>query len=250
VARRLHPGTPHQAVDQAIERLGLREYVNRRAGHLSQGNAQRLGVAKALLHGPRLLILDEPANGLDPAGIVEIRQLLLDLTSQQGVTVFMSSHILAEVARLAGRIGIIHAGSLLQELDVAELERNRRRRLLVRARDMEAARVVLAKAGHAPEVLPDGAIELSSAAAIGTPDDVATLLIRSGVPLGAVILSLIMANLLAVMGWAAYFPWAVPGLFAQGKGYLLGISYPIAVLTGLGGMVGTYLWWKYADQSR
>jgi ABC-2 type transport system permease protein len=69
-------------------------------------------------------------------------------------------------------------------------------------------------------------------------------------PIGVAILALMMANLLAVMGWAAYFPWAVPGLFAQGKGYLLPISYPIAVLTGLAGIACTYLWWKYADQSR
>jgi ABC-2 type transport system permease protein len=69
-------------------------------------------------------------------------------------------------------------------------------------------------------------------------------------PIGVAILALIMANLIVVMGWGAYFPWAVPGLYAQGKDYLLPISYPIAVLTGLAGMVGTYLWWKYADQSR
>ena len=75
VARRLHPGTAPEAVDQIIERLALGAYANRRAGILSHGNAQRLGLAKALLHNPKLLILDEPANGLDPAGIVEIRDL-------------------------------------------------------------------------------------------------------------------------------------------------------------------------------
>src|SRR5450759_4723863 len=96
-----------------------------------------MGLAKALLHSPKLLFLDEPANGLDPAGIVEIRELLLELTREQGVTVFMCSHILAEVSRLAQRIGIIHNGRLLQELNVDELEQNRRRRLLLRARDVE-----------------------------------------------------------------------------------------------------------------
>jgi ABC-2 type transport system ATP-binding protein len=130
VARRLHPGTPPTAVGQIIERLGLAEYTDRRARTLSHGNAQRLGLAKALVHNPRLLILDEPANGLDPAGIVEIRELLVELTREHGGTVFMSSHILAEVSRLAGRIGIIHKGSLLQELSIDELERNRKRRLL------------------------------------------------------------------------------------------------------------------------
>src|SRR3990172_8418694 len=110
VARRLHPGTPREAVGRIIERMGLAAYAGRRTGNLSQGNAQRLGVAKALLHNPKLLLLDEPANGLDPAGIVEVRELLLELTREQGVTVFMSSHILAEVSRLARRIGIIHKG--------------------------------------------------------------------------------------------------------------------------------------------
>jgi ABC-2 type transport system ATP-binding protein len=182
VARRLHPGTSPAAVCQIIERLGLATYAGRRAGNLSQGNAQRLGLARALLHSPRLLFLDEPANGLDPAGIVEIRQLLLELTRQQGVTVFMSSHILAEVARLAGRIGIIHQGRLLLELDMDELERSRRRRLLVRARDGEAARRALASAGYPAETLPDGQLQLNQPACIERPDDIASLLVQAGVP--------------------------------------------------------------------
>jgi ABC-2 type transport system ATP-binding protein len=181
VARRLHPGVKPAAVTQAIERLGLAAYANRRAGVLSQGNAQRLGIAKALLHTPRLLILDEPANGLDPAGIVEIRELLLELTRSQGVTVFMASHILAEVSRLAQRIGIIHEGRLLQELDVAELERNRRRRLLLRVRQVEAARQVLLAAGLAPEILSDGTISLPNAAAVEIPEEVNRLLVNAGV---------------------------------------------------------------------
>jgi ABC-2 type transport system ATP-binding protein len=182
VARRLHPGTAPRAVGQVIERLGLAAYADRRAGTLSQGNAQRLGLAKALLHGPKLLLLDEPANGLDPAGIVEIRELLLKLTREQGVTVFMSSHILAEVSRLARRIGIIHEGHLLQELDVDELERNRRRRLLLRARDIEAARLALTAAGHPAEILQDGTIELKNTSSVEHPDDINSLLVKAGAP--------------------------------------------------------------------
>lgn len=182
VARRLHPGAPAAAVDRCIERLGLSAYADRRTGTLSHGNAQRLGLAKALLHGPRLLLLDEPANGLDPAGIVEIRSLLLELTREQGVTVFMSSHILAEVARLAARVGIIHEGRLLQELDAEGLERNRRRRLLVRARDQEAALRTLAAAGRPAALLPDGTLELTDAAVVARPDDVAGFLAAAGVP--------------------------------------------------------------------
>jgi ABC-2 type transport system ATP-binding protein len=180
VARRLHPGTPREAVSQIIERMGLAPYADRRAGNLSQGNAQRLGLAKALLHSPKLLFLDEPANGLDPAGIVEIRELLLDLTRQHGVTVFMSSHILAEVSRLAQRIGIIHQGHLLQELNVDELERNRRRRLVLRARDVEAAHRALLDAGQPAEILQDGAIELKDAASVERPDDINRLLVMAG----------------------------------------------------------------------
>ena len=182
VARRLHPGTPPKAVVKIIERLGLAEYANRRAGNLSHGNAQRLGLAKALLHNPKLLILDEPANGLDPAGIVEIRDFLLELTREQGVTVFMSSHILAEVSRLARRIGIIHKGHLLQELGVDELERNRRRRLLLRAHDMGAARLALIAAGHSAEILTEDYIELKNTAAIEHPEVIASLLVQAGVP--------------------------------------------------------------------
>jgi ABC-2 type transport system ATP-binding protein len=182
VARRLHPGTPPQAVSQIIELLGLAEYADRRAGILSQGNAQRLGLAKALLHDPRLLILDEPANGLDPAGIVEVRALLLRLTREKGVTVFMSSHILAEVSRLARRIGIIHKGRLLQELDVDVLERKRRRRLLLRARDLEAARRALTAAGQPAQIIQDGSIELENTEAIEHPEDIASLLVKAGAP--------------------------------------------------------------------
>jgi ABC-2 type transport system ATP-binding protein len=182
VARRFHPGVPCEAVGQIIERMGLAVYADRRAGTLSQGNAQRLGLAKALLHNPRLLFLDEPANGLDPAGIVEIRELLLELTRQQGVTVFMSSHILAEVSRLAQRIGIIHEGRLLQELSIDELERNRKRRLLLRARDVESAQQALVAAGQPAEILPDGTIELKNASSVERPDDISCLLVNAGTP--------------------------------------------------------------------
>ncbi len=180
--RRLRPGTPVEAVDQVIERLSLVEYADRRAGDLSLGNKQRLGLAKALLHNPELLILDEPANGLDPAGIVEIRNLLVELAHKQGATVLMSSHILGEVSRLADRIGIIHQGRLLRELDVAELERDRQQRLVVRTRDNQAARSVLIKSGLGNVNTSNGHIEIKDAAAIERPDEVAVKLVNSGYP--------------------------------------------------------------------
>jgi ABC-2 type transport system ATP-binding protein len=94
----------------------------------------------------------------------------------------MSSHILAEVSRLAKRIGIIHKGRLLQELDIDELERNRRRRLLLRTRDIEAARLVLIHAGHTAKIIQDGMLELKDASSIERPDDIASLLVRAGAP--------------------------------------------------------------------
>ncbi len=182
VARRLHPGTPPKAVSNIIERMGLTAYADRRAGTLSQGNAQRLGLAKALLHDPKLLILDEPANGLDPAGIVEIRKLLLELTRERGITVFMASHILAEVSRLAKRIGIIHNGRLLQELDINELEQNRRRRLLLRTRDLNGALLALSTAGHPAEFLHDNTLEIKDSYSVDHPDNIVSLLVQTGFP--------------------------------------------------------------------
>jgi ABC-2 type transport system ATP-binding protein len=182
VARKLHPGTPARRVEEIMERLQLGAYAQRRTGTLSHGNAQRLGLAKALIHHPKLLILDEPANGLDPAGIVEIRQLLLELTRDQGGTVFMSSHILAEVSKLAGRIGIIHQGHLLQELSAEELDQNRKRRLLLRVEDRAAALRILTNAGLPAEKLADGEIELTSSSALQHPEEINRLLVNAGTP--------------------------------------------------------------------
>ncbi len=178
--RRLRPGTEPQAVSRVIEQMGLQAYADRRTGTLSHGNAQRLGLAKALLHNPQLVMLDEPANGLDPAGIVEIRNLLISLARDKGVTVFMSSHILGEVSRMAGRIGIIHHGRLLQELSLEELERNRRRQLVIRTRDSRAACALLVSAGSSAEITADGAIHIKDAAALERPDEVAARLVKAG----------------------------------------------------------------------
>lgn len=123
ITRRLRPGTAPAAVDRAVELLGLTELRDRRAGTLSLGNAQRLGLAKAVLHRPDLLILDEPANGLDPAGIVELRGLLRRLARDEGTTILISSHILAEVGRTADRIGVIDRGRLRTEFPAADLPR-------------------------------------------------------------------------------------------------------------------------------
>jgi ABC-2 type transport system ATP-binding protein len=181
IARRLHGIQNPKVVDEVIERLALASYAHRKAGTLSSGNLQRLGLARALQHNPELLILDEPANGLDPAGVVEIRELLRGLAREQGVTVFMSSHILTEVDRLATRIGIIHKGALIEELDTDKVEKLRAKRLEIWTRNPEGARISLQSAGYKP-VLEGETILLEEAHAIEHPDSIAQILVNAGAP--------------------------------------------------------------------
>lgn len=192
VFRRLRGLRAPNAVERIIERLGLIPYADQRAGTLSLGNAQRLGLAKALIHDPALLLLDEPANGLDPSGVVEVRELLRELAHTHGVTIFLSSHLLGEVARIATRFGVIHQGRLLEELSAAEMERQRTRWLVVDARDRPGARSVLAAAGFVVERCAelarerngmDGALRLADAHAIAHPEEVAQRLVGAGIDL-------------------------------------------------------------------
>jgi ABC-2 type transport system ATP-binding protein len=180
--RRLRKVPDPATVDAVVERLALTRYADRPARTLSLGNAQRLGLAKALLHRPDLLILDEPANGLDPAGVVEIRTLLRRLAERDGVTIFLSSHILAEVARLATRVGVIHEGRLVTEFDAAELAARVRRRLVVATRDGGAAMAALRAAGYRPVPDGDDGFVLADEPAVEYPDRVATVLVEAGCP--------------------------------------------------------------------
>ncbi len=185
VARRLL-GVRHGApVGRAIDRLGLGQYRDRRAGTLSLGNLQRLALARATLHAPELLVLDEPANGLDPAGVIEIRELLRELVAAGGSTVFMSSHILAEVDLLATRVGIVHRGRLIEELDSDALRRHRDPRLEVAAPDIGAAEAALAAGGYSPRRLVAASgitLELREPRALEAPESVAALLAAAGTP--------------------------------------------------------------------
>jgi len=181
IARRLHGVSDANAVSHVIERLALTSYSDRSAGTLSMGNLQRLGLARALLHEPELLILDEPANGLDPAGVLEIRMLLESLAREKGVTVFMSSHILTEVDRLATRIGVIHQGRLIEELDTNQLEKLRSRRLAVQTRNLQASQISLQSAGY-KFTISGGTFLIDDEHAIEHPDDIAQMLVNAGTP--------------------------------------------------------------------
>ncbi|MCR8645450.1 ABC transporter ATP-binding protein [Paenibacillus sp. N1-5-1-14] len=115
------------AIDEALEIVGLQGEPSKKVEKFSLGMKQRLGIARAILHHPELLILDEPTNGLDPIGIKEIRNMIKSLAEERKITILVSSHILSEVELLADHIGIIHLGKLLEEVSFTELrQRNRK----------------------------------------------------------------------------------------------------------------------------
>src|ERR1700757_2127238 len=113
---------PESRVDEMLDLVHLKDAANKKAGKYSLGMKQRLGIALALLPDPKLLILDEPTNGLDPNGIIEVRELLIKLVNQHNKTVFVSSHLLAEVERMATHVGIIDRGELLFQGSIHDLE--------------------------------------------------------------------------------------------------------------------------------
>lgn len=143
----LHGLRDRGAVTRAIDVLDLGALAGRPARDLSQGNLQRLALAMALLPDPELLILDEPTNALDPAGVVHVRELLVGLARDKGTTIFVSSHLLDEVARTCTRIGILHEGRLVEELAREELDRLVSKRLVIETPDPEGARRALEAAG-------------------------------------------------------------------------------------------------------
>jgi ABC-2 type transport system ATP-binding protein len=167
------------AVDDVIGLLDLGNYIRVRAGVLSLGNRQRLGLALALVHRPPLVILDEPVNGLDPAGVVDIRRLLEDL-STDGITVFMSTHIIGEAAKLADRVGIIHSGRLVAELSGDRLSASRTW-LAASFRTPELAERAAAAllAGGIPSDVDGASLTSASPAAVAEPDRVNVLLVEA-----------------------------------------------------------------------
>lgn len=173
-----------QSTEAVMDRLQLARYADTKSKNLSLGNAQKLGLAKAMIHTPSVLILDEPTNALDPAGIVHIRELLRHLAKEEGVTVFISSHILEEMSKLASRIGIINGGTLLEEISSQEFEQLRRKRLTVKVREKgELASELLRQAGYATQLADEGLIEIADESAIRQPERIAKLLVGADLPL-------------------------------------------------------------------
>ena len=113
--------SPARQVDEILETVGLSAGEKKPVRHYSMGMKQRLGVGLALLGGPDLLLLDEPINGLDPEGIREMRELLLRLNRERGLTILVSSHILGELSKIATRYGIIQNGRMVEQITAGEL---------------------------------------------------------------------------------------------------------------------------------
>lgn len=183
IYRRLRLISDQNAVTKVMRLLNLSQYANKKAKNLSLGNAQRLGIAKAFLPDPNILILDEPVNGLDPAGIVEIRELLHDLAFNKGVAILISSHLLSEVAKIATKIGILDQGQLIEEIESHKLNQLLHQQLLVDTHDNEAAIAKLSSTGYTSSVINDnGLIEIGDSYALQHPDAISRLLVYEGLP--------------------------------------------------------------------
>ncbi|RZK53150.1 MAG: ATP-binding cassette domain-containing protein [Pedobacter sp.] len=132
---------------EMLNLVGLTEAANKKAGKYSLGMKQRLGIALALIGDPELLLLDEPTNGLDPNGIIEIRNLMIELASKHGKTILVSSHLLAEIERTATHVGIINKGQMLFQGTIGDLQSLSKPVVKIEADDLALAQNILVTAG-------------------------------------------------------------------------------------------------------
>ncbi len=158
--------SPERQVDGILETVGLTPGEKKPVKHYSMGMKQRLGVGLALLGGPDLLLLDEPINGLDPEGIREMRELLLRLNRERGLTILVSSHILGELSKIATRYGIIQEGRMVEQISAGELEQKCTDYLHLRPDQPQKAAALLERELHLSrwEMRPEGEIRIYEAA--------------------------------------------------------------------------------------
>ena len=141
-------GVSHKDIDRVLKIVHLSAAdANRKVGQYSMGMKQRLGIAMALLGSPKVLILDEPTNGLDPAGIQEMRSLISSMPQTTGATVLISSHLLGEMEQMVTQVGILEHGKMLFEGSLAELQKHSRGSILLRVLDVSKGREILQKQG-------------------------------------------------------------------------------------------------------
>ncbi len=171
-------GVPRSRVEECLEIVDLRERADERFNGYSLGMKQRLGIAAALLKAPRLLVLDEPSNGLDPAGIRDVRELVRRLGADGHTTVFLSSHLLAEVEQVCDHVSIMSRGRCVATGRVSDVLAGRSSgEVRLRVDDAAAATVALARAGHRVQRTDDGALRVSG---VAHASDLTRLLAESG----------------------------------------------------------------------
>ena len=157
----LSVGVPtYDSVPEILELVGLAKTGRKKAGHFSLGMKQRLGIAMALVGNPDFLVLDEPVNGLDPQGIIELRELILKLNREYQITVLISSHILDELSRLATHYGFINEGCLVKEISADELENACRKYTRIEVTNTNALVRVLDANNIEYEILSDSAANI------------------------------------------------------------------------------------------
>lgn len=162
VIRRQRGIPGRECIKKTLKKVGLKGTGKKKVGTFSLGMKQRLGIAVALLSNPELLILDEPINGLDPVGVIEIRQLLQQLNEEYNVTLIISSHILTEVHQIATHYGIIHEGKLIEQCTRDEVEEKCQSHLYLCVDNVEKTTTILEENMKQAdfEILDDGAIKL------------------------------------------------------------------------------------------
>ena len=147
--------------DALLSKVHLENVNNKKVKNFSLGMRQRLGIALALVNNPQLMFLDEPMNGLDPEGIAELRDLLIELNQKDGITVLISSHILSELEKIASCYGFISHGKLLEEISAQELRERCRKSLMIKVDKLDKAEKVLEKLGALDfKVSPNGEIKI------------------------------------------------------------------------------------------
>ena len=170
-----------KCIDEVLELVGLKDVEKKKVKNFSLGMRQRLGIANALMGNPKLLILDEPINGLDPMGIVEIRELLKKISKEKDMTILISSHILSELSELATTYGIISNGKLIEEITAKQLSEKCRQYIDLKVDDTARAVILLERElGISDyEVLEDSNIKVFSN--LDNVGEVNSLLSRSGI---------------------------------------------------------------------